>query len=227
MVSCACGGAAYIQGINRGEEKMTKRIIAAALIGVLALTMFSCRKKEDKPDPQEVADLVVAACDEIALDVVPAAQDAIDVYIEAKEKDEARKREKEKKKKEEEENADDPANADSTAETGQNSTVDAMTKRYVGRWEQQGLIQSDGNLDTSTGSHCTYVFSSDHTYTARGVDVNGEKIKENGTWELNSNKQIVAGKYTMGIDESGYLLKDTGERDGKGRKMKYAFSKVN
>ena len=92
---------------------------------------------------------------------------------------------------------------------------------------EYGLIQSDGNLDTSTGSHCTYVFSSDHTYTARGVDVNGNKIKENGTWELNSDKQIVAGKYTMGIDESGYLLKDTGERDGKGRKMKYAFSKVN
>ena len=206
---------------------MTKRIIAAALIAVLAMTMFSCRKKEDKPAPQEVADMVVAACDEIALDVVPAAQDAINEYIEAKEKDEAKKREKEKKKKEEEENEDDPANADSTKETGQNSSVDAMTKRYVGRWEQQGLIQSDGNLDTSTGSHCTYVFSSDHTYTARGVDVNGNKIKENGTWELNSDKQIVAGKYTMGIDESGYLLKDTGERDGKGRKMKYAFSKVN
>ena len=75
----------------------------AALIAVLAMTMFSCRKKEDKPDPQEVADMVVAACDEIALDVVPAAQDAINEYIEAKEKDEAKKREKEKKKKEEEE----------------------------------------------------------------------------------------------------------------------------
>ena len=58
-----------------------------------------------------------------------------------------------------------------------------------------------------------------------GVDVNGKKIKEEGTWKLNANKQIVAGDYTMGIDDSGYLLKDTGERDGKGRKMKYAFAK--
>ena len=55
--------------------------------------------------------------------------------------------------------------------------------------------------------------------------MNGKKIKEEGTWKLNANKQIVAGDYTMGIDDSGYLLKDTGERDGKGRKMKYAFAK--
>ena len=219
--------AAVWPAAQKGEEIMGRKIMAAALIMVLAITLFSC-KKDKAPDPQEIADLVVAACDEISLDIVPAAHDAVQEYFDAKEKAEEKKREKERKKREaEEEDDEDPVNADSTKETGQNATVDEMTKRYIGRWEQQGIIQSDGNLDTSNGSHCTYVFNSDYTYTARGKDASGKKIKEDGTWTLNSNKQIVAGKYTMGIDESGYLLKDTGERDGKGRKMKYAFSKVS
>ena len=204
---------------------MLRKIIAAALIMTLVMTMSSCRKKDEGPTDQDIADLIIAACDEISLDVVPAAEDAVREYLEAKEKDE----EEERKKKEEEEaeDDDDPMNADSTKATGQNATEEEMIKRYLGRWDQQGIIQSDGNLDTTTSSHCTYIFNADYTYTARGEDVSGNKIKESGEWSLNSDKQIVAGKYTLGIDESGYLLKDTGERDGKGRKMKYAFSKTN
>ena len=206
---------------------MGRKIIAAALILALAMTVFSC-KKDKGPTDEEIADLIIAACDEISLDVVPAAQNAVQEYFDAKEEAEEKKREKERAEKEaEEEDEDDPMNADSTKETGQNATAEQMKKRYVGRWEQQGIIQGDGNLDASDGSHCTYVFNSDNTYTARGKDASGKKIKEDGTWSLNASKQIVAGKYTMGIDESGYLLKDTGERDGKGRKMKYAFSKVS
>lgn len=211
---------------------MGKKFLTAVLVITLAVTLFSCGGKADEPEPQDVADTIIAACDEISLDLVPVAQDAIEEYIKAREKDEEKKREKEKKEKEKEEaeneeDEDDPMNADSTKETGQNSTVDAMTKRYVGKWEQQGIIMSDGNLDTTSGSYCTYVFNADKTYTAKGEDAGGNKINEKGTWKLNANKQIVAGDYTMGIDESGYLLKDTGERDGKGRKMKYAFSKVS
>ena len=70
------------------------------------------------------------------------------------------------------------------------------------------------------------MINADKTYTAKGVDINGEKINESGKWKLNGNKQLVCGNYTLGIDDSGYLLKDTGERDGKGRKIKYAFSKA-
>ena len=211
-----------------------KKVIAVLLIILLFLTaafvVFLLAgpfgKKDKEPSSEEIADKVVALSEEVSLDVVPAAQDAIQEYIKAKEEEEEEeRREKEEEKEEEEE--DDPMNADPTKDTGEGSTVEAMEKRYIGRWEMQGIIQGDGNLDTSTGAHCTYVFSADHTYTARGKDLSGKKIKENGTWELNANKQIVAGKYTMGIDGSGYLLKDTGERDGKGRKMKYAFTKVS
>ena len=206
---------------------MTKRIIASVLILALSAALFSCAKKDEGPVPEDVADAIVAGCDEISLELSPAIQDAIKDYIEDKEAKAEKKRKKEKEKEEQEQgDADDPANADSTAETGKNETVDDMTKRYIGRWEQQGVIQSDGNLDTSSGSHCTYVINADKTYTAKGVDVSGSKINEKGTWKLNANKQLVCGKYTLGLDESGYLLKDTGERDGKGRKLKYAFSKV-
>ena len=209
---------------------MKKVIIALLIILMFLTTVFIVfimvgpfGNKEKEPTTEEIADKVVALSEEVSLDVVPAAQQAIQEYIKAKEEEE----EEERREKEEEEDDDDPMNADPTKDTGEGSTVEAMEKRYIGRWEMQGIIQGDGNLDTSTGAHCTYVFSADHTYTARGKDFSGKKIKESGTWELNANKQIVAGKYTMGIDGSGYLLKDTGERDGKGRKMKYAFTKVS
>lgn len=197
------------------------------MLCILAISVFGCGNKAKKADPQDVADSIIALCDELSLEAVPVAEDAVKEYIKDKEDDEEEEREKEKKEEEEnEDDIDDPMNADSTEETGQNASAETMTKRYIGRWEMQGLIQSDGNLDTSTSAHCTYVFNADYTYTARGTDVSGNRIQEDGTWKLNSNKQIVAGKYTLGIDESGYLLKDTGERDGKGRKIKYAFQKA-
>ena len=198
-------------------------LIGVTAIAVLLFTGFSVGKKDEGPKPEDVTDQIIAAADEISLDVVPAAQEALKEYLEEKEDAEEEKR----KEEEEEEDDDDPMNEDSTADTGQNTSAEGMMQRYIGRWEQQGVIQSDGNIDSSTGAHCTYIFNADKTYTAKGVDVSGNKIDEQGTWSLNAKKQIVAGQYTMGIDESGYLLKDTGERDGRGRKMKYAFSKVS
>ena len=209
---------------------MKKKILVSILILALSATLFSCQKKEEGPDPQDVSDSIVAACDEISLEVGPAVTDAMTEYITDKEKKAEKKRKKEQKAKEKAEReaaeAEDPANADGTIETGQNATAEEMIKRYVGKWVLQGIIQSDGNLDTSSGAKCTYVINSDKTYTAKGKDVNGKKIDEKGKWKLNENKQLVCGKSTLGIDDSGYLLKDTGERDGKGRKIKYAFSKA-
>jgi hypothetical protein len=100
-----------------------------------------------------------------------------------------------------------------------------MEKRYIGTWEEQGILSPGGEIEPPRSSYCTYVIKANKTYTAKGVDENGKKINESGKWKLNSNKQLVCGKYTLGIDSSGYLLKDTGERDGKGRKIKYAFAK--
>ena len=207
---------------------MKKRVFAAVLVLMLSAGLFSCAKKEEGPDIDDVADSIIAACDEVSIEITSAVQESIKDFVEDKEeKAEKKRREKQKEKeKEDAEDDDDPANADTTAETGRNASVSDMMQRYIGTWEQQGIIQSDGNLDTSSGSHCKYVINQDKTYTAKGVDINGEKINEKGRWELNANKQLVCGDYTLGIDDSGYLLKDTGERDGKGRKIKYAFSKI-
>ncbi len=195
---------------------------ASAVFGAVLLM-----ERDKGPEPEDVADQVIALADEISLKAFDAGQQGIIAYLRQKEIDEEKEREEEeKKKKEEEGDEDDPENYDSTEETGREATADAMMKRYIGTWEQQGILQGGGELDVSSGSYCTYVFKDDFSYTARGLDVNGKKINEDGTWKLNANKQIVAGDHTMGIDESGYLLKETGERDGKGRKMKYAFAKV-
>ena len=192
---------------------------------VFAAVLFMNR--DTGPEADEVADSVIALCDEASIKAFDAGQQGIIAYLKQKEIDEEKEREEEeKRKKEEEGDEDDPENYDSTKDTGKDQATDTMVQRYTGTWEQQGILQGGGELDVSSGSYCTYVFNSDFTYTAKGKDMNGKKIDEDGTWKLNANKQIVAGDYTMGIDESGYLLKDTGERDGKGRKMKYAFLKT-
>ena len=212
--------------------KVLKVILVVLLLLVLAagaaFGAYMYVNRDQGPEPDDVADSVIALCDEVALKAFDAGNQGIIAYLKQKEIDEEeeRKKEEEARKKEEEGDEDDPENYDSTEDTGKNATTEAMIQRYIGTWEQQGILQGGGDLDTTTGSYCTYIFNSDFSYTAKGKDVNGKKINEDGTWKLNANKQIVAGSYTMGIDDSGYLLKDTGERDGKGRKMKYAFAKT-
>ena len=204
---------------------ITLLVILFAVSIVFGVVLFMNRDKG--PEPEEVSDSVIALCDEVSLKAFDAGQEGMIAYLKQKEIDEEKEREEEeKRKKEEEGDEDDPENYDSTEETGRDATTDAMMQRYIGTWEQQGILQGGGEIDVSSDSYCTYIFNSDFTYTAKGKDVNGKKINEDGTWKLNANKQIVAGGYTMGIDDSGYLLKDTGERDGKGRKMKYAFAKT-
>ena len=180
--------------------KVLKVILVVLLLLLLAagaaFGAYMYVNRDQGPEPDDVADSVIALCDEVALKAFDAGNQGL------------------------------IANYDSTEDTGKNATTEAMIQRYIGTWEQQGILQGGGDLDTTTGSYCTYIFNSDFSYTAKGKDVNGKKINEDGTWKLNANKQIVAGSYTMGIDDSGYLLKDTGERDGKGRKMKYAFAKT-
>lgn len=201
-------------------------LVIVMLAGIAAGAYMFFVMRDKGPEPDDVADSVIALCDEVSLKGLEAGDEGVKAYLKEKEADDEKQREEEeKRKKEEEGDEDDPENYDSTEDTGKNASADEMMQRYIGTWDQQGIIVGSGDLDTSSGSYCTYVFKSDFSYTAKGVDVNGKKIKEEGTWKLNANKQIVAGDYTMGIDDSGYLLKDTGERDGKGRKMKYAFAK--
>ena len=212
--------------------KVLKIIVVILLLTIVAIGAafggYLYMNREQAPDPNEVADSVIALCDDASLKAIDAGNQGIIAYLKQKEIDEEeeRKKEEEERKKEEEGDEDDPENYDSTAETGKKASTETMMQRYIGTWEQQGILLGGGDLDTSDGSSCTYIFNSDFSYTAKGKDINGKKIDERGTWKLNANKQIVAGDATMGIDDSGYLLKDTGERDGKGRKMKYAFAKT-
>ena len=212
--------------------KVLKVILIVLLVLAIgagaAFGAYKFMTRDKGPEPDEVADSIIALCDDVSLKTFDAGNQGIIAYLKQKEIDEEeeRQKEEEERKKEEEGDEDDPENYDSTADTGKKSSTDAMMQRYIGTWEEQGILQGSGDLDTSTGSTCTYIFNSDFSYTAKGKDINGKKIDEKGTWKLNANKQIVAGSYTMGIDDSGYLLKDTGERDGKGRKMKYAFAKT-
>ena len=76
-----------------------------------------------------------------------------------------------------------------------------MIQRYIGTWEQQGILQGGGDLDTTTGSYCTYIFNSDFSYTAKGKDVNGKKINEDGTWKQILSTPCFVGKNGLCFDE--------------------------
>ena len=70
----------------------------------------------------------------------------------------------------------------------------------------------------------TFTFEEDGTYTF--VDkTEGNEKEESGNWAVNSSNQLVIREFTLTISEEGYLLWDSGERDGKGRRLYYAFKK--
>jgi|GEM_PF-1309366 len=212
---------------------MKKKLVAGMMVFVMSITLFACGNS-DKAEPDEVVDSIDALTEEVILSMDLATEEAMQKYAEAKDKEESEKKKKElkkkkkqqaKKKKQEEPDKDDPMNADQTEYIGKNQSKAKMRKRYAGTWTFQGVVLSDGNLDMSTKASGKYVFKKDGTYTFKGKNLKGKKIKESGKWKLDGSKRLIAGKYTLGIDGSGYLLKDSGQRDGKGRKMKYAFAK--
>lgn len=117
----------------------------------------------------------------------------------------------------------DPGDADTTDSTSANNTAAQMKTKFIGTWQLKGILNSDGSF--SGAGTCKYVIKSDGTYTCKGETGDGTAINESGSWSLNSDKKLVEGKYTMGINGDGYMLKYTGERDGKGNKLNYAFKK--
>ena len=119
----------------------------------------------------------------------------------------------------------DAGNNDPTAETAQNNTVQQMKEKYIGSWTQKGLLMSDGSIDDSDGSTGTLTVKDDGTYTLTLKDSDGKTTENSGKWSVNSDKKLVVGSYTMGIDDNGYLLRDSGQRDGKGFRLYYAMKK--
>lgn len=202
---------------------MKKTVFLTIMIVLSMALLFACGSKKEEVDPKEITDDVLSAADSACIAVGNSTDKAIQAYAEAKAKAEKKRRDK---KKEKEGDPEDPANADSTAAYGSKRTQEQMKSEFIGKWELQGVLINSGDLDPTTGATGKYVIKADGTYTSSGTDANGNSMKGKGRWILNENNQLVAGDDTLGIDESGYLLRDTGERDGKGRKMKYAYAKV-
>ncbi len=119
----------------------------------------------------------------------------------------------------------DAGNNDPTAETAKNNTEQQMEDKYVGSWEQEGLLMSDGSIDDSDGSTGSLTVNSDGTYSMTIKDADGNTTDTSGKWTINSDKKLVVGDYKMGIDDNGYLLRDSGQRDGKGFHLYYAMKK--
>ena len=120
----------------------------------------------------------------------------------------------------------DPANADPTDDVTLSEDASEMERRYTGVWTFCGIRYWEGSFDESVTGTSVYRIYGDGTYEAEG-DENGTVLDEKGTWTLNEKNKLVAGDAVMGIDSEGYLLKSTGERDGKGRKLNYAYRKVD
>ena len=64
---------------------MKRKVFAVVLVLMLSAGLFSCAKKEEGPEPEDIADSVIAACDEISIELVPAVQDALVDFVEDKE----------------------------------------------------------------------------------------------------------------------------------------------
>ena len=83
---------------------------------------------------------------------------------------------------------------------------------------------SDGSID-GEGVSGKYVIKSNGDYIADVTYADGSTDKGSGKWSVNGDKKLVAGSAVMGLDKESRLLKDSGERDGKGNRLFYAFVK--
>ena len=116
----------------------------------------------------------------------------------------------------------DPANIDTTDAVSEANSEDEMKQKYIGTWKMVGLLFWEGS--TENAGKCTIKVNEDGTYTMKGT-IEGESVDRSGNWSLNSKKKLVLGDDKLGINEDGYLLLYSGQRDGKGNKLNYAFKK--
>lgn len=141
----------------------------------------------------------------------------------------AAKKAQEEKEQEQAKNADpeDPAASSGTMQNHSSEKESKVKARYVGTWVMKGILMRDGSLEGTGGVSGKYVIREDGTYTSSMTNPEGGKTSAGGNWSLNSSKDLSADT-VLGISENGkYLLRDSGQRDGKGFRMYYAYVKVN
>ena len=136
---------------------------------------------------------------------------------------------KAQEEKEQAKNADpeDPAASSGAMQNHSSEKESKMKARYVGTWVMKGILMRDGSLEGTGGVSGKYVIREDGTYTSSMTNPEGGQTSAGGNWSLNSSKDLSADT-VLGISENGkYLLRDSGQRDGKGFRMYYAYAKVN
>lgn len=136
---------------------------------------------------------------------------------------------KAQEEKEQAKNADpeDPAASSGAMQNHSSEKESKVKARYVGTWVMKGILMRDGSLEGTGGVSGKYVIREDGTYTSSMTNPEGGKTSAGGNWSLNSSKDLSADT-VLGISENGkYLLRDSGQRDGKGFRMYYAYAKVN
>ena len=123
----------------------------------------------------------------------------------------------------EEDEDEDPANADPTlGGDDDQATEDDLQRRYIGTWTLKGLEFRDGSFEDA--GKCTIEVMRDGNYTMKGK-LSGEEVDRQGRWSINEKKKLVMGKDKLGVNDEGYLLMYSGQRDGKGSKLYYAFQR--
>ena len=115
----------------------------------------------------------------------------------------------------------DPANVDPTV-GDDGSSDDDVQRRYIGTWTLKGIEFSDGSFEDA--GKCTVEVLRDGSYTMTGK-LSGEKVDRKGQWSISEKKKLVLDDDTLGVNDEGYLLMYSGQRDGKGYKLYYAFQR--
>ena len=204
--------------------KMIRKWMLLVLCLLVAFLFAACSLGNDKGRTDLGSDTEISVAQEEPQDVDETAEEP-----EKKEEKEEKADDEPKELSDEyvdldEEEDEDPANADPTiGGDDDQATDDDLQRRYVGTWTLKGLEFRDGSFEDA--GKCTVEIMRDGTYTMKGK-LDGEKVDRKGTWTINEKKKLVMDeKDKLGVNDEGYLLMYSGQRDGKGSKLYYAFQR--
>ncbi len=198
------------------RKKLLTVVLAAGLVCCLA----ACGPAEKGRTDAAAGSSSESAAEASAASEAESAAQQADSSAEADKSDEAEKDSENNS----EQASEDPADVDTTADTAEGKSDDQMKKKYQGTWKLAGILYSDGS--TEKAGTCTIKVNSDGSYTMKGT-LSGKQVDQSGSWSLTDSKKLKLSDDELGIDSDGNLLKYTGQRDGKGYKLNYAFKRSN